>query len=244
MDKHQRCFHREAFTSMGNNIRNKINSVVAKVNQDYRMSIPFFEDVTNADIGRMARFVVYKVDELRGMKSVDSDSNTFRGMEFLEEIAAGLKEDREPDSLYHKVKTARRREQAKEVVSFYLALNQLAHEGVRIPEGLGYTEDQKMLDILGAKITEDKGLTLDDVPRLKDALADEPKEVRDASIGLEHFFDVKAQQKDRISDKDVEGIDYATASFNVGDVVRNMKSREDWEDFKTVVYRIKGMEGH
>ncbi|MBQ7304100.1 MAG: hypothetical protein IJW75_04200 [Alphaproteobacteria bacterium] len=87
MDKHQRLFHREAFSNMGNTIADNYGTIIKKLESQFDMELPpelKNRDDTNAQIGQLARFIVDKV----GLPvSEDSDSNTFRGMEFLARLA-------------------------------------------------------------------------------------------------------------------------------------------------------------
>ncbi len=227
MDKHQRAFHREAFSYMGDSIREKYNSLVVKLNQTYGTNFKYVKEVSNGDIGQLARSVMDNIDELKSLKSQDSDSNTFRGTDFLKTLADNLKEDKDPHSLYHEEKTSEKRKTAKDVIAFYLTLEKLSTEGVHVPEGLGYTTDENLIDILGKSISRDKGLTIDDAsPELKKALLSEPKEVRDVYIGREHFYFMNKAQKERVTDKDIEHIDYSSKDIDIAGIIEGIKARE------------------
>lgn len=144
-----------------------------------------------------------------------------------------MKDDFEK-AIRHDETTARMRDDAKDIVAFYLAIEQLRDEGVVFPSDITWTTGALKRSMLNRKIgiavTQSKGLTLDDAsPSLKKGLLKEPKEVRDWQIGLEYFDNFCEKQKKRVLDEDVNHVSFYShynAPFNYKEVIEKIKARE------------------
>ena len=134
----------------------------------------------------------------------------------------------------HDATTARMRDNVKDAVAFYLAVEVLRKDGVDIPRGLRYSADfmefDKTLEKIGPIITQAKGLTIDDAsPDLRKALLKETKEVIDMRIGAEYFSRIQEEQKKRVLDKDVAHISYYShygKKVDIAEIIKKVKSRE------------------
>ena len=134
----------------------------------------------------------------------------------------------------HDETTARMRKEAKDGVSFYLAIDALRKEGIEFPENIQFSFDHmkldKTLEDIGTIITKAKGLTIDDAsPKMKKAVLKDTKEIRDMNIGWEYFTKIQEEQKKRVLDKDVEHISYYShygKGIDIMEIVEKVKARE------------------
>lgn len=261
-------FEREAyrdkksnFDFLGEAIKPKFNSVVVKLNREYGIEADFITDVAKSDIEALAVRVMDEIDELKVQKTNNTVDNLLCGVKFLKRTSEGLADDSAADSLYqdeltrreneaqarenkeNEEETASNREYVRDVTAFYLALSHVKSEGVRVPEGMKYTDDTRLLARLGYTIARDKGLTLDDAtPELREVIINDPKDAQAENIGVQYFSVLKSQYKEKIKDEDVKHIDYTTKSFHVGDIVKSMQTREKGNDFCKIIKNIKGIE--